>query len=115
MIEMRNSERQEFRELQQVYLQRAIDSVAVVIGHAADAAHYATVREECRMIAHRLRGSGGGYGFPAVSERATRLEIACREQAPVAVVLAQARELNAAIAAAATSLGIELIAPPPAP
>ena len=30
--------------------------------------------EELQRLAHQLKGSGGGYGYPALSERATQLE-----------------------------------------
>lgn len=34
--------------------------------------------ESLRKLSHQLKGSGGGYGFPGVSERAAHLEEACK-------------------------------------
>jgi HPt (histidine-containing phosphotransfer) domain-containing protein len=34
--------------------------------------------EEIRVWAHQLKGAGGGYGFPGLSQAAARLEEACR-------------------------------------
>lgn len=33
--------------------------------------------EELRVWAHQLKGAGGGYGFPALSEAAAELEQSC--------------------------------------
>ena len=32
-----------------------------------------------REVAHRLKGNAGGYGFPAVTEAADAVVVACRE------------------------------------
>ena len=37
--------------------------------------------ETLRTAAHQLKGSGGGYGYPLVTERATELEQHARAQA----------------------------------
>ncbi len=34
-----------------------------------------------RMAAHQLKGSGGGYGYPALTERASKLEQFAKDQA----------------------------------
>lgn len=41
---------------------------------------------EVGRIAHQLKGSGGSYGFQAVTEVAARLEKNCREQADQASI-----------------------------
>lgn len=35
--------------------------------------------EELRILAHQLKGAGGGFGFPELTTRAAELETACRE------------------------------------
>lgn len=37
-------------------------------------------REFLARKAHQLKGAGGGYGFPGLSESASRLENACEAQ-----------------------------------
>jgi HPt (histidine-containing phosphotransfer) domain-containing protein len=49
--------------------------------------------DELRTLAHQLKGAGGGYGFPRVSEVAAVLEQALRERAAEGVVRERAREL----------------------
>ena len=46
------------------------------------AAHRTGVPEDLRVQAHRLKGAGGGYGFPELSELAAALEVACRNHEP---------------------------------
>jgi len=41
--------------------------------------------EELRVLAHQLKGAGGGFGFPELTNRAASLETACREGNPQAV------------------------------
>ena len=38
--------------------------------------------EQLRTQAHQLKGAGGGYGFPGLSEAACRLEDACHQDNP---------------------------------
>ena len=42
--------------------------------------------EGLRKIAHQLKGSGGGYGFSGVSERAAHLEEACKHSLGAEVI-----------------------------
>ena len=35
--------------------------------------------ESLRELAHQLKGAGGGYGFPGLTEAARELESACKE------------------------------------
>ena len=35
--------------------------------------------ESLRELVHQLKGAGGGYGFPGMSEAARELESACKE------------------------------------
>lgn len=41
--------------------------------------------EELRVLAHQLKGAGGGFGFPELTCRAAELEAACREDKSQAV------------------------------
>ena len=36
--------------------------------------------EPMRDLAHQLKGAGGGYGFPGLTEAARELESACKEK-----------------------------------
>ena len=40
---------------------------------------------ELRTLAHQMKGSGGGFGFPGVTDRAAELETACKSQDPAAI------------------------------
>jgi HPt (histidine-containing phosphotransfer) domain-containing protein len=42
--------------------------------------------EELRRIAHQLKGAGGGYGFPQITDAAARLEEALKEDAEESVI-----------------------------
>lgn len=42
--------------------------------------------EKLRTLAHQLKGAGGGYGFPQVTELAAELEQALKQGMDVAVV-----------------------------
>jgi histidine phosphotransfer protein HptB len=37
---------------------------------------------ELQTLAHQLKGAGGGFGFPGLSEHAARLESACKRLEP---------------------------------
>jgi HPt (histidine-containing phosphotransfer) domain-containing protein len=61
------------------------DMAEIVFEFAADAPERATLLErllaagqlpELRTLAHQLKGAGGGYGFPQVTEAAALLESA---------------------------------------
>ena len=43
-----------------------------------EAAHRTQQFDSLRRIAHQLKGSGGGYGFPELSRRAAALEDSCK-------------------------------------
>jgi HPt (histidine-containing phosphotransfer) domain-containing protein len=49
------------------------------------AAHRAGAHDKLRSQAHQLKGSGGGYGFPQLSELAAELELACQVQDPASL------------------------------
>ena len=36
--------------------------------------------DQARALAHQLKGAGGGYGFPCITEAARVIELAIREQ-----------------------------------
>jgi HPt (histidine-containing phosphotransfer) domain-containing protein len=42
--------------------------------------HSGGLIEELARQAHQLKGAGGGYGFPEISEAGGELQDACREQ-----------------------------------
>ena len=45
-----------------------------ILRAAVDRLHDSSVATEVRELAHRLRGSGGAYGFPAISAAGAMLE-----------------------------------------
>lgn len=51
-------------------------------------AHRANDQTALRMRAHQLKGAGGGFGFPQLSELAAELERACEIHDPVGTVTA---------------------------
>lgn len=55
--------------------------------------------EELQRIAHQLKGAGGGYGFPQITEAAASLEGALREGADEASVKERAELLTATLRA----------------
>lgn len=48
---------------------------------AMQACHGAGDHSHLRVLAHRLKGSGTGYGFPGLTERAAELESAIKADA----------------------------------
>lgn len=48
---------------------------------------------ELQRLAHQLKGAGGGYGFPRITEVAAALEEALKAQAGTAVVTDRTRAL----------------------
>lgn len=57
-----------------------------------------------RKLVHDLRGSGGSYGFPAITAAAAALEAALKEGDAPAALLPLAAALGAAVQAARSSL-----------
>jgi HPt (histidine-containing phosphotransfer) domain-containing protein len=49
-------------------------------------AYRASEYDLLRTRAHQLKGAGGGFGFPRLSEMAAALEQACVEREPVGIV-----------------------------
>jgi HPt (histidine-containing phosphotransfer) domain-containing protein len=47
--------------------------------------HRARCVEELGRQAHQLKGAGGGYGFPLISEAGAELQHACRRQDTVRI------------------------------
>ena len=48
--------------------------------------HFAAGRiEQLRIMAHQMKGAGGGYGFGGLSTRAAALEEACRAEEHAAI------------------------------
>lgn len=50
--------------------------------------------QELSRVAHQIKGAGGGFGFPELSEKASSLEQACKE-AVIERIAADAAELIA--------------------
>ena len=46
-----------------------------------------------RTLAHQLKGSAGGYGFPAITDAAAKVEQSARGNAELAVITEQINEL----------------------
>jgi HPt (histidine-containing phosphotransfer) domain-containing protein len=57
--------------------------------------------EDAERLAHRLKGAGGSYGYPTLSEAARLLEVAAkaREIGGTAAALVEVKEVCAAIRA----------------
>jgi histidine phosphotransfer protein HptB len=49
---------------------------------------------ELRLLAHQLKGAGGGYGFPELTERAAELEATCKAREASAIASALERLLE---------------------
>lgn len=80
MIEVDNSpvrssmaEDEDFRELLEMFVDGLSDKQNQMTS-AFDLRDFDTLRK----ISHQLKGSGGGYGFSGLSERAAHLEEACK-------------------------------------
>lgn len=76
-----------FRALRQEYLAGAHARVEGLAAAVAAALHDPSSLEQVRYLAHNLRGSGGFYGYTAISEAAAALEervLVAQSGAPVA-------------------------------
>ena len=90
----------EFAELQKEFLDTTRDRVATLVRLLAEAAGQAPAGEhgdEFRRIAHSVRGSGGSYGFDAISAVAGELETAYLEGVTVARLADLVEGLEAAL------------------
>lgn len=63
-----------FRALQRRFLASAFEQIDRVQELIARAFEGPNDRGECRKIVHNLKGAGGSYGYPRVSEIARELE-----------------------------------------
>jgi histidine phosphotransfer protein HptB len=63
----------EFAELLEVFSATIPDKLKHL-----DALSREASTEELRAWAHQMKGTGGGYGFPGLSEAAAELETACK-------------------------------------
>jgi HPt (histidine-containing phosphotransfer) domain-containing protein len=68
--------------------------IAKLEGHLA-----AGEMRELQTLAHQLKGAGGGYGFPQITELAASLEAALKQGADEAVVKDRAAALCATLRA----------------
>ncbi len=59
---------------------------------------------DAERLAHRIKGAGGSYGYPTLSEAAMLLEVAAKAQDPIAATAALA-EVKAVCAAIQTGWG----------
>jgi len=49
--------------------------------------------EELRRLVHQLKGAGGGYGFPQITEKAAAIEAQIRASAPAEILIASVGDL----------------------
>lgn len=90
----------EFAELQKEFLDTTRDRVATLVRLLAEAAGQTPAGEhgdEFRRIAHSVRGSGGSYGFEAISAVAGELEKAYIEGVTAARLADLVEGLEAAL------------------
>lgn len=66
---------------------------------ALEAEHAAGNQVELGRLAHQLKGAGGGYGFPLITELAAKLESAVKEGAEGSVVKDRLADLTRALRA----------------
>jgi len=55
--------------------------------------HAAGDLDELRVLAHQLKGAGGGYGFPQITEVAGVLEASLKEAAPPEQIAGELEQL----------------------
>ena len=51
-------------------------------------AHHSEAYDDLRTRAHQLKGAGGGFGFPRLSELAAELEHSCISKDPIRIAAA---------------------------
>ena len=56
-------------ELVELFVEEMVDRIASLERHWVEAEF-----EDLRTIAHQLKGAGGGYGFPTITDAAGKLE-----------------------------------------
>lgn len=71
----------EFQELIVMFLDDLREQVAGI-----RAAQQQGDSEQVQKLCHQIKGSAGGYGFPAITELAMAAEHACKEQAAQATI-----------------------------
>jgi signal transduction histidine kinase/CheY-like chemotaxis protein/HPt (histidine-containing phosphotransfer) domain-containing protein len=67
-------------------------------------AHGASERETIRRLAHQLKGAAGGYGYPTITQAASRLEQEAREGATLDQALADVCDMCRRARAKATTI-----------
>ena len=73
----------DFRELLEMFV------ATVPEKQSALREHFSAGRiEQLRILAHQMKGAGGGYGFGGLSTRAAALEEACRTEEHAAIASA---------------------------
>lgn len=67
-------------DLQEIYKQRLVSKISKLEEFLAlleqSQSLEEDVEEELRRMAHSLKGSGGSYGFPEITEAAGKIEVA---------------------------------------
>ena len=63
----------------------------------------ASALEDVQRLAHQLKGAGGGYGFPQITEAAAALEQAIKEGSDESVIKDRARVLSDTLRAVTVS------------
>jgi HPt (histidine-containing phosphotransfer) domain-containing protein len=64
-----------FAEIVEQFVQGLQKRVDELVGAVQSSDH-----EQLRALAHRLKGSAGGYGYPVLTQKASELEEHAREQ-----------------------------------
>jgi PAS domain S-box-containing protein len=73
-------------------LDEFVEGMAVQVGHITEWLEREDL-QSLRRAAHQLKGAGGGYGFPQVTELAGRVERSIAETEPMEVIAARVDEL----------------------
>ena len=73
-------------------LDEFVEGMAVQVGHMTEWLEREDL-QSLRRAAHQLKGAGGGYGFPQVTELAGRVERSISETEPMEVIAARVDEL----------------------
>ena len=73
----------DFRELLEEFAAALPERRQSLIG-----AHHSEAYDDLRARAHQLKGAGGGFGFPRLSELAAELEQSCLSKDPIRIAAA---------------------------
>lgn len=97
-----------FRQLQRMFIGAALEDVselADLLDAAGDKTPGGDAGDRFRKLAHDLRGTGGGYEFPAISDTAAELEDAYLAESSAEALKQSLALLRKAVDDARTDLG----------